>query len=99
MVLVFHSDLKPDEWSLISQHDVLSFEISHDKPCCSRLPCYGEIDDVDLYAQQINDNYYIQILVFIQEGFNALMGNRFVGFKKLNLTLLFAVLGANIVVE
>ena len=80
-------DLKPDEWSLISQHDVLSFrDFPRQAFVVADFHVTGEIDDVDLYAQQINDNYlYSNTRFLIQEGFNALMGNRFVGFKKLKL--------------
>ena len=81
------ASITPDEWRDIEKHDVLSFRC-FPKQSFVKVGFHvtGEIDDVDEYANDINNNkLYDQSLFLVQEGLRAHMGNRLIGEKKLRI--------------
>lgn len=78
--------ITPEEWGRIGQHDVLSFrDFPKQNFVKADFHVTGEIDDVDQYAQAINDNpLYDETFFLVQEGISACMGNRLLGWRKLS---------------
>jgi len=74
-------DISPESWDKIGQHDVLSFrDFPQQSYVNADFHVTGEIDDVDKYAQAINQNpRYDKTTFLVQRGWRSIGGNSLIG--------------------